>query len=578
MGYDTNMQRRGPLPGEAVGPALPFLSVLFFCLAACADPRPPTGGAPDRTPPTLEETIPEPEAVNVTGTSVRLNFSEYVDQASFGRALSMTPAPEGRLRFKWRKRRVEIRFPEPLRDNTTYVLTIDANLRDAHGVALQKPITFAFSTGPVINKGHLTGRVLDPTRGEGVAGLDVFAYAVPDTMAPGAIPERPDYRTQTDDSGQFSFSFLREQPYFVLVLQDRNRNRRPDANEPFAVPTHPALPADTTQAADARRWLVAVLDTVPPVVQRARPLSNRRLSLRFSEAVQLTALTPDGWLLEDSLSGLPAAVQAAYLQATDPRQVYLLTDSLRPFPYRLRPSAAVTDSSGNAAAPDPVRFTPAAEADTVQLRFLGFVPSAGAAGEVQRLAPLIAPGVRFNQPVPPPRFAEIVTAQDTAGQALSFETTTPDGTTYHLHFTPALQPGHSVQLRVAGQRAGAVDTVYTRTFRRIVARELGSLSGVVAADDTSGRLVVELYPTEGENVAQPYAVTHPDTTGHFSFGDLPEGPYRFRVFVDRDGNDRWDGGLIVPYRPAEPVAWATGAVRPRWDSALEDTLRIGSNF
>ena len=559
------------------------LLITLLLFIGCADPRPPTGGQRDEIPPTLETTTPEAGAVNVTASSVRLNFSEYVDQASFVRAFSITPMPEGQIRFKWSKRRVEVRFPDALRENTTYVLTLDTNLRDARGVALKKPITFAFSTGPVINKGRIAGQVLDAGQGVGVAGFDVLAYAAPDSAMLDTLPENPDYRTQTDDNGQFLFEYLNEQPYFVIALQDRNRNRRPDATEAFAVPPRPAIAADadTTEAGDPPRWLVTRQDTLAPTLERVRPRSSRRLVLRFSEAIQLTSLAPEGWLLEDSLASRPVAIQAVYRFPDDPQQVYLLTDSLAATFYRLRPAAAVTDSSGNVVLPDTVRFTALATPDTLRLRFLGFVPDedAATAGDIHVLPPATLPGVRFNQPVASARLAEIVAARDTSGQSVSFNATTPDGTTYRLLLTPALQPGQTVEVRVDGRPLGGADTVYTRVFQRISERDLGSLSGLVAAEDTSGTIVVELYATDTPAAPRPYATTQPDTTGAFSFPDLRERPYRFRAFVDRNGNGRWDGGQILPYRAAEPVVWTTEtlAARPRWDTALEDTLRIGSN-
>ncbi len=551
--------------------------IIILLLAGCADPRLPTGGPPDKTPPALETTIPEPETVNFTDTSVRFTFSEYVDQASFTRAFSMTPEPEGRLRFKWRKRRVEIRFPEALRENTTYVLTIDKNLRDSRGLALTTPIIFAFSTGPVINKGRLSGRVLEPAQGNAAPGFDVFAYALADSAALDSLPERPAYRTQTDDNGRFSLSYLNEQPYFVLALQDRNRSLRPDANEPFAVPPVPAIDADedSTATAGLPPWLVANRDTIPPEVQRVRPRSSRRFIVRFSEAIQLTSRASENWLLADSASGQSVGVEAVYLFDDDPRQVYLRTDSLAATPHRLRPDAALTDSSGNPVRTDTLSFTPTTAADTLRLRFLGFLPDDAAADPLV-LPPTAAPGLRFNEPMPATRLAEIVTAQDSTGQPLSFDAETANGTTYRLRFTPALAPGHRAEIRVDGSQAGGVDTVYTRVFQRIAERDLGSLSGIAATDDTSGVLVIELYATDAPTAPSPYALTNPDSTGAFLFDNLPEGPYRFRLFIDRNGNGRWDGGQILPYQPAEPVIWNTeeASVRPRWDSALSDTLRV----
>ena len=72
----------------------PLSLLITLLFIGCADPRPPTGGPRDQIPPTLETTTPEAGTVNVTASSVRLDFSEYVDQASFTRAFSINPAPE----------------------------------------------------------------------------------------------------------------------------------------------------------------------------------------------------------------------------------------------------------------------------------------------------------------------------------------------------------------------------------------------------------------------------------------------------------------------------------------------------
>ncbi len=553
--------------------ARPFaLCLLLFAGLSCASPRPPSGGPPDQTPPDFEATVPAAGATNVDVPEIRLTFTEYVDQGSFTRALSITPEPDGRLDVDWSKRTVRIRLPEPLRENTTYVLTLDTNLRDAHSVTLKQPLTLAFSSGPTLNQGRLAGRVLDAASGTGIAGIDVLAYAVPDSTAPDSLPGRPAYRTQTDEEGLFALTYLSRQPYYVVALQDRNRNRRPDPRERFAVPPRPALIADSTVVEATRRWLVTALDTTAPVLQRVRPRSSRRLELRFSEAVRLTSPDTTAWLLEDSLAARAVAVQTVYTVTDEPLLVYVLTDSLAAVPHRIRPGRAVVDSSGIAAGPDAVGFTPPALPDTLRLRFRRFLPP----GDV--LAPQQQPAVQFNQPVTDDRFSTLVTVEDSLGQSRAFTRETTDGTTYRLRLTPPLALGEPVRIRVDGRRAGGVDTVYTRTIRRVAERQLGSLSGAVTAEDTTGVIVVELYRTDGDTPTLPYATLPADASGGFLFENLPEGTYRFRAFVDRDANGHWDGGRVVPYRPAEPVIWSVEppAWRARWESSLADTLRIPS--
>ena len=540
--------------------------VLALLLASCATPLPPTGGPPDRTPPALTDSEPAAGAVNVTAHTVRLTFSEHVDQASLARALSVTPEFDRPPVFKWKGRRVEITFPDTLRANTTYILTMDNTLRDLHSVALKQPITLAFSTGPEINRGRLAGQVVEALRGEGVAGFDVYAYAAPDSTAPSVLPERPAYRTQTDERGRFQFEYMSREPFFVIALRDRNRNRQPDPPEPFAVPPRPVLRADSTAPDDGLRWLVTVRDTLPPELRRIRTLSSRRVVLRFADPVRLARADTAGWVLRDSLTSRPVALHGVYMLPDDPRQVFLLTDSLAVAPHLLRPGA-VTDSSGNPVPPGPYAFTPAAAAD-VALRFLGFLPD----GDPTPLPPTAWPGIRFNQSLATPRLQALVAVHDSTDTPPAVTFTTDDGTAYRLHLTP--RPDRPFSVSVDGRPLD--DTLYTRTYTPLTAEDLGELSGHALADDTTGTLIVELFPAEART-GEAVQTTRTDTTGYFIFRNLPrDARYRFRAFLDRNGNGRWDGGLIRPYTPAEPLTWHADlpAIRARWEQEAPDTLRV----
>ncbi|GIV58851.1 MAG: hypothetical protein KatS3mg042_1764 [Rhodothermaceae bacterium] len=548
---------------------LRFVLPLLMALAACATPQMPPGGPPDQTPPALEAADPPDGALRVATDRIELTFSEYVDEGSFARAFSIVPDFDRPPAFDWHGRRVVIRLPEPLRPATTYILTLDTNLRDLRGVALRQPITLAFSTGDRLDRGRLAGRVLDAVRGTGVPGLDVYAYPAPGGAAPDSLPPRPAFRTQTDTEGRFHLDYLSDAPFFVIALRDRNRNRRPDPLEAFAAPPAPALVPDTLDASLERTWVLTTLDTLPPVLRQVQPRSNRRLALRFSDPVRLASTDPAGWLVVDSVAGAPRPVRAVYQVPEDPLRVFVLTDPLAPVPHRLHVHAVV-DSSGNAVREGTARFVPPATPDTVALRFRAFVPDSAAA-DPYVLAPGERPGVRFNQPVDSTRMARLVAVRDTAGQALAYRTTTPDGVTYRLTLDP--WPGVPFEVRVDARPLGA-DTVYVRRFRRMTPDETGALGGYVAGDDTTGTLVVELFEAGGKT---PLRTAVPDTSGLFLFRDLPGGRrYRVRAFADRDGNGRWDGGRLRPYRPAEPAAWSDvlPAVRPRWETIVDDTLRV----
>ncbi len=557
-----------------LGPALLCATLVVSCamlLASCATPQMPSGGPTDSTPPEIVESIPAPDSVNVSGRTIRITFSEYVDEASFSRALEITPDSPGSPEISWSGRTVEVRLPEALRPNTTYVVTLDTELRDIRSVALPSPITFAFSSGPTISAGTLSGRVLLPQAGDPATGVDVFAYALPDSAAPDSLPGRPDYRTQTDQSGEFAFDFLTEQFYYVVALRDENRNRQPDPEEEYAAPPSPAVFADTVSVSFDVPWVMTRTDSTPPDLLRVQSLASSRHALRLSEPVRFVDRNPAEWELRDSTTGEAVGILDLYLQQDDPQQVFMLTPPLDRTTFTLRP-AALEDTSGNRVGDQPVTFTPSAAEDTLQHRFQGFLPD-DAAGPEYTLPRGVEPGVRFNAPIDPDVLSRAVSVVDSTGAALAFSAVTKDGSSYRLVPEPALEEGGRIEVHVDGAALAGPDSVTSAVYRRLPSSETGEVRGVATSD--ARPVVIQIMPVEVESAVPRYEV-RADATGVFLFRDLPAGTYRLRAFGDRNEDGAWSGGMLEPYLTPEPIDWLTdpSRVRARWETSLPDTLRI----
>lgn len=557
---------------------------LILAASGCATPIPPSGGPPDQIPPEIAEMTPPQGAVNVDTEAVRFTFSEYVDPASFAQAFSISPSFDRPVDFRWSRRTVDIRFPEPLRENTTYVLTIDTNLLDIHRVALSSPIIYAFSTGPTISAGVLSGRVVAGRDGTPVPGIDVLAYARPDSTAPDTLDSRPAYRTQTNSAGIFSFEYLTEQFYFVPALRDENRNLRPDAQEPFATPPAPAFFADTTAETIAHPFILAEIDTTAPTPLRAQSSARSHHLIRFSEPVRFLERNPGTWALTDSASGQALDVHILYTGESDPRQVSFITEDLQSGRYGVVP-AALADTSGNVLASEPVYFTPTPQEDTLQTRFVEFLPAGPPTAEVILLPRGVEPGLRFNRPISEELLGAAVAVTDSTGAARGFIAVTENGTAYEIRTDPGLTPGDRISIAVDVSKLSGADTTMSRSYRRIPAEETGEIAGVVRMLDAIGDttltraadvpVVVQIFPIDVAMVVPTYT-TGTDSAGSFLVSGLPAGSYRLRAFADVDSSGIWDPGLLMPYRPAEGVAWHTEAVRvrSRWETALPDTLRI----
>lgn len=568
---------------------------------------PPRGGPRDRTPPTLRTADPQPDAVNVpTDTrEIRLAFSEYVERSSLVQSLSITPPLEGRLAFDWDGTDVTLELPETLRDSTTYILTIDTNLSDTRGVALEEPITLAFSTGPRISRGELRGRIVTPAQGAPQGRVDVYAYALPDTTdrLPDPLPERPEYRTQSGEDGTFAFEYLRERSYVVLAVRDVNRNRQVEASEARAVPPVFRVTARPGAEPFDAPWVLAPIDTTRPSVQRVRTSSNRRVEVRLSEPIRLDTLRPSMWVLRDSLTNRRLSIDGVYTLPNTPRSLRIRTaEDMRPERHRLRiPGAAVRDTLGQPLADTTVGFRPVASPDTLQTRFRTFLPRIEAPDSTGAypLLPDAEPAIRFNQPVDSILLRQVVSVQDTSGASQAFTTHTADGVTYRLFPSDSLlAPGGFMDVSVRQRPLTGRDTTLRRRYRRLTDRALGGLEGELALPD--GRLatrsihadsihadsvspgssigprgIVEAIPVAPSLPMETRRVTvAPGST--FVIQSLPEGRFRFRAFIDRNDNGTWDAGTLHPYRPPEPLTWSAEPTdsRPRWINVLGSPLRF----
>jgi len=130
--------------------------------------------------------------------------------------------------------------------------------------------------------------------------------------------------------------------------------------------------------------------------------------------------------------------------------------------------------------------------------------------------------------------------------------------------------------------AVAADTLSADTLATDASRPTGATADTARTTDAPAdslrpppAIVVELRAEQSAlPVAPDSLVTVPDSA--FVFGELPEGSYRFRAFIDRNENGRWDPGSVVPYRPPEPITWSTQPVdsRKRWTTVLPAPLRI----
>ncbi|MFO7767560.1 MAG: Ig-like domain-containing protein, partial [bacterium] len=162
------------------------LSLVLLLAGGCAKEGFPPGGPEDTELPEVVYTFPRPGSVDVDrGQTIVLGFSEAMDRRSVENALFFTPDIGLTLWPSWHGRELHLRPRVPLRENTTIVITLGAEASDLRRNRMGRSVTLAFSTGPTLDQGAISGRVF--REGEPVGGAWVWLYPMSeDTSAAGA--------------------------------------------------------------------------------------------------------------------------------------------------------------------------------------------------------------------------------------------------------------------------------------------------------------------------------------------------------------------------------------------------------
>ena len=189
-----------------------FNLLIFF---GCAAISPPPGGEEDKTPPKLLSSIPESGTYNLNGgLIVKLIFSERLDENIAKSSIRLLPFEKTPLELKVKKNIIEVLLPEVLKKNQTYQLIISREILDERKNKLDKTYQLAFSTGDSISTGEISGKVFN------IKNRPTYVYLYNNYEPYDSVFFRkPDFYTETDDSGRYSFKFLENRDYSIIAHQ-----------------------------------------------------------------------------------------------------------------------------------------------------------------------------------------------------------------------------------------------------------------------------------------------------------------------------------------------------------------------
>ncbi|NJC25417.1 Ig-like domain-containing protein [Neolewinella antarctica] len=262
-----------------------FLAVQTTVLQRCATPTAPTGGPPDTIGPrlVLEESTPNFQT-NFRPEEIVLTFDEWVNIDSKQPILISPPLELGEDNQPQLRRRSLVINLEgmELRDSVTYVVNIDAAIKDLNEGNPTENLRFVFATGPVLDSASVSGTLASDYSGE---PLENATFTLFSNLADTAVTtENPTYFAQTDEDGRFTVYNVRPGVYRAVALQ-----RNPSATNYFFDLKGYAQP----QAAGFVDSLITVTDgsnrvgtiRISPIL---RPVRVNAVDTSINGAVRLT--------------------------------------------------------------------------------------------------------------------------------------------------------------------------------------------------------------------------------------------------------------------------------------------------
>lgn len=559
--------------------SLAFLTLLLsFVGLFCAHQGAPAGGPVDKTPPQVVHTYPVNQTLHYGDNKFAFEFSKYVDRRSVEEAIFCSPNL-GELKFDWGSTDVEVKFTRPLKENTTYIVTLGTDVVDMRNHnRMADAFSLAFSTGDHIDSGAVAGQVF----GQRPEGIMIFAYQldgrVQDTLSPSR--SLPDYLTQTGKDGSFMLRYLKLGRYRLIAIRDVYKNLLYDAQtDEYGVTSSDILLSAEGPFVSGLQFRMTIADTTPPFLSSARALDRNHVLLRFSKSMDSSGIDLHNISIVDTLRGDGLSVMdfsfvaragvgtGEKQQASDAQLVTADQESTTVYRVTLR---SFRDSSGN---PMPTRlassvFAGSSAPDTVK-PILAFVNISEGSRNIQRDDSI---RMNFSEAVRKRAFEGGFRLSDSSGKRVQGQFLWGNSTA--VTFAPASRFVFGMPYTIKVVLDSLVDFVGNRykdstrvvKFQVIEESQLGSMKGVVADDSTitKGRIIVTAAAISSREIRPQRRML--EKPGPFAFEELPEGQYVLSAIIDVDSNGVYSYGKPFPFQPSERFTQYndTLKVRVRW--------------
>ena len=539
-----------------------FLGQLaFLLLISCAAVMSPPGGPKDETPPELIEVVPPDGTTNFKGGRVELLFSEYLDENTVDRAISIMPSLKEKSYITYRGKEVYIDFPDSLFLNQTYIISINRDLSDEHRVKLSQGIQVAFSTGPQIDQGVISGVV------QYSKDASLNLWKIQNELDHIKFYERiPDYVIDASSEGFYEFKFLSLGEYRIAAV-DRAVSGTPILSDRFSY----GLTWLPILELNSQENLEGINIQIPDKLGGIRMINAESFQeswgrISFSESIievmdeiQLEIINEDSSLINAEF----------FEDYKDNEKLYFLLDSpingyVSIKTNRLNKGNTTLVDSGS------IRVKMESSIDTLALSIIQ--PDAKyqldiEAEEIKPLKIIFSNLVEFDQ-------------NDNSFSILKDSVLIPYTLSWDSPLSVNLipkenwEPKTTYNLKISRDEITPIfgmslkDSITSITFKTTDYQGFGSLI-INSYPDSNKSIIAELIKMEK---AYPVFRSVVNSEGSTTMNNVPEGNYSLMFFQDSDNNMQYSHGRIDPYRPAEWFYYYpdTVKIRSNWDIELQE--------
>lgn len=298
-------------------------AVVASLLGACASMGRPTGGDYDIEPPVYVKSNPAIGATGINRNHITIDFNENVQVEDVMNKVVVSPAQKNIPQITANGHRVSVELRDTMQPGTTYTIDFSDAISDLNEKNVLDGFAIDFSTGDSIDSLRLSGMVFEARTLEPAQGVLVGVYSnLTDTTITTLPLERI---AKTNQLGQFTVRGLKPGDYHIFAINDINRDYHWDRSEDVAfydVTVSPTAETttvtDTLTAADGSDSIVSVSRTkylpndilltwfnegyTPQYLKDYTRPDRRRLFVKFSAP---SDTLPEIRLLNGVDSGLP---------------------------------------------------------------------------------------------------------------------------------------------------------------------------------------------------------------------------------------------------------------------------------